>query len=1236
MDAMIWTLPFNPQTAGDFAAELQFSGNFPDTIVCLTGMSFEAPIIGVNPTQIDVDLLGCTDSVTIPITVTNTGGSDLIFEFSTTGTANSSAILDSVRTNLNASFSEITDLIPNFFEFFDGEIGASISDGGGDMYDGGNFLSINNGNALQYSNDLVLADATLGTDGQYFTRKYPGLFVFAADINNVSSFNITGDLGADGAGSVDGFQLNQNINGINYTGFAKRVYDAFDPSVNHLIIIRSTTGVTQSIPTTTSLDIHDINGLNNADRIYYLLFSEADGADIPEMVFEDVMTRFIEIVEPVSFFNSPTGEQIVAAGGSQTFDFVFSINDLNSGTYLQNIAINSNDPLNPLVEIPATVNVFGEPSIAFSQPCLNFPEISEFTSQTLTVDVTNTGCDDLEITSITSAMPEFLVNTSSATILPDETITLSVTFAPESVGNFATALTFVSNAPIDSICLTGSSFAAPIIEIDPNTIEIDLQSCSDSITVPITLTNTGGSDLNFQFTGSSNQFDGNPLDSVRTRLNSDFAEITNLLPNIFLFFDGETGNNISDGGGDMYDGGNFLSFNNGSNLNYSNDVIVSNAQLGIGGQYFTRKYPGLFVLAADINGVSHFGIDGNLGADGSGNVTSTVLTQTIAGTSYRGFVKNVSGAGDPSINHLIIVKEPTNAIQTVPITTIDDLHDINGLEQNDRIYYLLFAEAGGIAYSNSQILEVMTQFLEIVETSNFVDLPVGDFTLTPNESTTLDLNFSTQNTEGGIYEQIILVESNDPFNSPLEILVTINVSDDVCANFSFERPIDCGGQVNFTSSVVNNPTDFLWNFGDGNTSTEANPTHIYSVPGNYQVELTISNNSSTDMVSQLVEVDATFAPIETCNVDGDNNFPFMEITSFMLNEIDNESGFNSLDYTDFTCDFSTNLIIGIAYDLEIQSESFSTQDAKVWIDLDNSGSFTSDEELFFSDNGTTPHTGTITIPSTAVTGIPLRCRVGVDDDFFTLSPCIPSNSGEFEDYTVIIESNMLPPNANFSLDIIDECQGAVQFMDASTNLPTSWAWNFGDGNTSAAQNPIHIYGEAGVYTVTLVSSNGFGSDTFMFDITVNSLNPIIETDGFLIINSPINFDANVVGGISWMWDFGEGTYTVSLTVTNGLGCTSIVILEITIMLTNTNELERFLALYPNPTSGEFLIDNQSGLSYQKVQVYNAIGQLVWERNYSAQTIGEQQIDPGQLPSGTYFVKIDFTEGEVLVKELVVK
>ncbi|MDD1666858.1 MAG: PKD domain-containing protein [Methanomicrobiales archaeon] len=70
------------------------------------------------------------------------------------------------------------------------------------------------------------------------------------------------------------------------------------------------------------------------------------------------------------------------------------------------------------------------------------------------------------------------------------------------------------------------------------------------------------------------------------------------------------------------------------------------------------------------------------------------------------------------------------------------------------------------------------------------------------------------------------------------------------------------------------------------------------------------------------------------------------------------------------------------------------------------------------------------------------------------------------------------PDADFTAD---ERRGVkpftVTFTDLSTGNPTTWSWNFGDGQTSTEQNPVHIYQKEGAYDVTLTVSNSYGTDT---------------------------------------------------------------------------------------------------------------------------------------------------------------
>ncbi len=94
----------------------------------------------------------------------------------------------------------------------------------------------------------------------------------------------------------------------------------------------------------------------------------------------------------------------------------------------------------------------------------------------------------------------------------------------------------------------------------------------------------------------------------------------------------------------------------------------------------------------------------------------------------------------------------------------------------------------------------------------------------------------------------------------------------------------------------------------------------------------------------------------------------------------------------------------------------------------------------------------------------------------------PSAGSASTSEVVIVEDEAVePPVANFT---IDSNALTVIFNDASTGSPTNWAWAFGDGGTSAQQDPVHTYATAGTYAVSLTARNGGGEDTFSMFVTV--------------------------------------------------------------------------------------------------------------------------------------------------------
>jgi len=162
-----------------------------------------------------------------------------------------------------------------------------------------------------------------------------------------------------------------------------------------------------------------------------------------------------------------------------------------------------------------------------------------------------------------------------------------------------------------------------------------------------------------------------------------------------------------------------------------------------------------------------------------------------------------------------------------------------------------------------------------------------------------------------------------------------------------------------------------------------------------------------------------------------------------------------------------------------------------------------------------------------------------------------------------------PPTVNFVADTLNGCWPlCVKFTDKSTTTTgtiTSWAWTFGDGGTSVAQDTTYCYNNPGVYTVSLSVKGSDGcsaSETIPNYITVYS-HPVAN---FTYAPQPANImqptiyftdqSTDAYGIANWFWQFGDGSdssglikdpqhtyadtgwYCVNLQVTNLHGCTA--------------------------------------------------------------------------------------------------
>lgn len=206
--------------------------------------------------------------------------------------------------------------------------------------------------------------------------------------------------------------------------------------------------------------------------------------------------------------------------------------------------------------------------------------------------------------------------------------------------------------------------------------------------------------------------------------------------------------------------------------------------------------------------------------------------------------------------------------------------------------------------------------------------------------------------------------------------------------------------VTFTDQSTNSPTAWLWNFGDGGTSTLQNPSHQYTTAGTYTVTLTVSNSYGSDDEIKTGYITVTNPGITYCTSKS-NNCSSEWIGTVKIGSMTNTS--TATTYSDFTSKV-VSMTRGSSVSLTLTpkfSGSSYTEYWKVWIDYNKDGDFADSGEQVYSGSGKTAKSGSFTVPSSASTGT-TRIRVSMK---YGSSPsyCETFSYGEVEDYTANIQ-----------------------------------------------------------------------------------------------------------------------------------------------------------------------------------------------------------------------------------------
>ncbi len=178
-----------------------------------------------------------------------------------------------------------------------------------------------------------------------------------------------------------------------------------------------------------------------------------------------------------------------------------------------------------------------------------------------------------------------------------------------------------------------------------------------------------------------------------------------------------------------------------------------------------------------------------------------------------------------------------------------------------------------------------------------------------------------------------------------------------------------------------------------------------------------------------------------------------------------------------------------------------------------------------------PDTGTIA-PGDSVFIMVKSAIDGFAAGNYTLPIAILGNDPLVLNDTIVVQVQLgSNPCADFTAISTTACNGTMSFTQNLLNPGTTWKWYFGDGDSSSVQDPIHTYLTNGSKTVTLISTNQFGTDTIIKTISITRYIPTTTINGIPNVGSNLTFNANLsVSQFNRLWDFGDGSATSTLSI----------------------------------------------------------------------------------------------------------
>ena len=404
-----------------------------------------------------------------------------------------------------------------------------------------------------------------------------------------------------------------------------------------------------------------------------------------------------------------------------------------------------------------------------------------------------------------------------------------------------------------------------------------------------------------------------------------------------------------------------------------------------------------------------------------------------------------------------------------------------------------------------------------------------------------------------------------PFDIQVSLVVTDSggCSTNATQSLSFNNALEgnysysnTNNEYSFTDLSSGDPISWEWDFGDGSSSTDQNPTHSYVCAGYFDVALTVTNADGCTNTY----LDYVYVSESSSNLSANFNYASQGvITGFHDISSGNPTTWE-WDFGDGTTSTIQNPThtyqCSGSYWVSLYVTNANGCESSNYLLVEAPGQYTLEAQYSVDIQGsvvnfTDASVGTPTsyewdldaaIVTTQNASIDYHCSgmyyvsLTVANDFCTSTQysTVEVEGTSQADFTYSVQSN------------------TVTFTNASTGANLTYDWDFDDASNSTEASPVHPYSCPGDYNVTLSVYDDFGCSDYSTQ-TIN-LGGFTASFEYAINNSSVNFTNTSASTDTWSWEFGDGTtstgqnpnhvyscpdfYTVSLTVTNSHGCSA--------------------------------------------------------------------------------------------------